>query len=197
MNRRGAFSIYADTEGDKGRIMKEALSIREIPQYALKYLLRTARGGNIPERFSEAESRKVLQFHRKLPGYEPTPLVRLRNLAQSWGIGEILIKDESARFNLRAFKVLGGSCADFVAANGIRILANPLGSDDALESGESGSVGIGLLDLLANNPDWAELKTALKIGPESRLLFFNTEGATDPENYRDILWHGKYPLPEI
>jgi len=88
------------------------------------------------------------------------------------------------------------SCDDFVAANGIRILANPLPGDPMVESGESGSVGPGLLDLLVNHPDYADLKTRLEIGPDSSILFFNTEGATDPGNYRNILWHGKYPTPD-
>jgi hypothetical protein len=26
---------------------------------------------------------------------------------------------------------------------------------------------------------------------------FNTEGATDPDNYRKVVWHGKYPGVEI
>ncbi len=72
-------------------------------------------------------------------------------------------------------------------------LANPLGGDDTVEAGESGSVGIGMLDLLTNNPDFGKLKQELALGPDSRVLCFNTEGATDPENYRNILWHGKYP----
>jgi diaminopropionate ammonia-lyase len=404
----------------------------EIPKYAFKYLVKTPRSGTIPKNFSEKASQKVLRFHRQLPGYQPTNLVRLSKLARSWGIGEILVKDESERFNLKAFKVLGGSyavarllcqklkvdiedidydhllsdkvrqrigqvtfttatdgnhgrgiawiaeqlkqraviympkgsvrsrmenirshgatvevtvlnyddtvrlscrmaqengwhviqdtawegyteiplwimqgymtmcaeavsqmfkerirpthvflqagvgalagamvgylvnkfqdnlprfiimepnnaacifasaaagdglshavkgdlntimvglacgepnpiawdilrdfpscyisCDDFVAANGIRILANPLEGDDAVVAGESGSVGIGLLDLLANNPDFSKLKQELKIGPNSNLLFFNTEGATDPENYREILWYGKYPSDVI
>ncbi len=38
-----------------------------------------------------------------------------------------------------------------------------------------------------------ELKEDLAIDSDSTLLFFNTEGATDPENYREIVWHGKYP----
>jgi len=403
--------------------------IKEIPGYAFKYLMKSPQGGSIPEGFSEDVSKKMLHFHRRLPGYQPTHLVRLRNLAESWGVAEILIKDESTRFGLGAFKVLGGSyavarllcqklridiedidfdylvsheirkrlgritlatatdgnhgrgiawaaeqlrqqamiympkgsvrsrvenirshgatvevtdlnyddtvrlcwrraqengwhviqdtawegytdiprwimqgyttmcaeamrqvsqegihrpthvfiqagvgaftgamvgylvnmfqdnlpcfiimepnnaacifasaaagdgrphaitgnlntimaglacgepnpfawgilrdyascyirCADFVAANGIRILANPLKGDDAVEAGESGAVGIGLLDLLANNPDFGTLKQALKMGPDAHVLFFNTEGATDPEGYREILWHGKYP----
>jgi diaminopropionate ammonia-lyase len=94
---------------------------------------------------------------------------------------------------LRDFPSCYVSCDNFVAANGIRILANPLKGDDAVEAGESGSVGVGLLDLLTNNEKFSELKQALQIRPNSNLLFFNTEGATDPENYREILWYGKYP----
>ena len=409
--------------------MENRQMTKEIPGYALTYLLKLPKGGSIPEVFSEKLSKKVLHFHRQLPGYQPTRLIRLRNLARSWSVAEILIKDESTRFGLGAFKVLGGSyavarllcqklgidiqttefdyltsdavrrrvgpiilttatdgnhgrgiawaaeklglkaiiympkgsapsrvenirchgatvevtdlnyddtvrlcchkarengwyvlqdtawegyvdiprwimqgymtlcaeimsqmtqkgirhpthvfvqagvgtfagamvgclvnmfqenppcfivmepnnaacifasavagdglphsvtgnlatimaglacgepnpfawnilqeyvscylcCDDFVAANGIRILANPLGEDDTIEAGESGSVGIGMLDLLANNSDFGKLKQELALGPESRVLCFNTEGATDPENYRKILWHGKYP----
>ncbi len=403
--------------------------ITEIPAYNVKSLIKTPQGGVIPDGFSENAARKVQHFHRRLPGYRSTPLVSLQNLAQAWGVAEILVKDESTRFGLGAFKVLGGSyavarllcqnlgidiekidfdylvshdvrqrmgritlatatdgnhgrgiawvaeqlrqqamiympkgsvrsrvekirshgatvevtdlnyddavrlccrrarengwhvvqdtswegyvdiprwimqgymtlcaeavsqitqkgihcpthvfiqagvgafagamvgylanrfqddppcfiimepnnaacifasaasgddlphavkgdlstimtglacgepnpfawdilrhfvscymcCDDFVAANGIRILANPLKGDEAVEAGESGSVGIGMLDLLVNNADFGALKQALKLGPGARVLIFNTEGATDPENYREILWHGKYP----
>ena len=409
--------------------MEKKGMIREIPGHACKYLMKSPRGGSLPEGFSEDVSQKVLHFHRQLPGYHPTHLKRLRNLARSWDVAEILIKDESSRFGLGAFKALGGSyavarllcqklgvdiqnidfeylvsdavrrdlgritlatatdgnhgrgiawvaeqlrqpamiympkgsarsrvenirshgatvevtdlnyddavrlccrrarengwhviqdtawegyvdiplwimqgymtmcaevmsqmkqkrirrpthvfvqagvgafagamvgclvnmfqenppcfvvvepnnaacifasaaagdglphtvtgnlftimaglacgepnlsawnilkefvscylcCDDFVAANGIRILANPLGEDDAVEAGESGSVGIGMLDLLMNTPDFGTLKQELGLGSDSCVLCFNTEGATDPENYREILWHGKYP----
>lgn len=391
--------------------------------------MNASRGGSSPGGFSKHTSQKVLHFHRQLPGYQPTRLVRLRNLAKSWGVAEILVKDESTRFGLGAFKVLGGSyavarlacqklgipiedidaegffshemrkrmgrmtlatatdgnhgrgvawtaqrlglqaiiympkgsvrsrveairshgaivnvtdlnyddavrlcrrkarengwhviqdtawtgyvdtprwimqgyttlcaeamrqmsrkgifgpthvfvqagvgtfagammgclvnmfpnnppcfivmepntaacifasaaagdgrphavtgdlntimaglacgepnplawdilrdfancytrCDDFVAANGTRVLANPLEGDDAVEAGESGSVGIGLLDLITNNPDFGKLKQELALGSDSRVLCFNTEGITDPENTREILWHGKYP----
>ena len=400
----------------------------EIPKYGFKYFLKSPQVASIQESFSETEAQKVLRFHRQLQGYQPTYLVRLNQLAKAWGIKEVLVKDESTRFSLLAFKVLGGSyavarllcqklklgidtvdfaylasdevrqrlgqitlttatdgnhgrsiawaaeqlgqqaviympkgsaasrveairshgarvevtdlnyddtvrlarrmaqehgwhlvqdtawegyteiprwimhgymtmcteavsqmsqagirrpthvfvqagvgsmaaavvgyllntfqdnpprfiivepdnaacmlasaatgdglphtvdgelstimaglacgepsplaweilrdfpccyvsCGNFVAANGIRILANPLRGDDAVEAGESGAPGIGLLDLLVNNPDFGKLKQELEIGPDSSLLFFNTEGATDPENYREILWHGRY-----
>jgi len=85
------------------------------------------------------------------------------------------------------------SCDNYVAANGMRILANPVGGDSAVEAGESGAVGMGVADLLVNATAFEELKQALEIGSDSRLLFFNTEGATDPVNYQDILWYGKYP----
>jgi diaminopropionate ammonia-lyase len=94
---------------------------------------------------------------------------------------------------LREFSSAYISCGDYVAANGMRILANPLAQDDRIEAGESGAVGIGLLDLIASRPDFIALKAGLNIGPHSRLLFFNTEGATDPGGYREIVWYGKYP----
>jgi diaminopropionate ammonia-lyase len=46
-----------------------------------------------------------------LPGYSPTPLVKLPSLAGKLGISNLLIKDESRRFDLNAFKVLGASYA--------------------------------------------------------------------------------------
>ncbi len=94
---------------------------------------------------------------------------------------------------LRDFCSCYVSCDDFVAANGVCILANPLKGDPRVEAGESGAVGLGVLDLLCNNDKFGELKQKLAIDPDSTLLFFNTEGATDPENYREIVWHGKYP----
>lgn len=53
------------------------------------------------------------EFHTKLPGYVPTPLVEQPALARELGIGRLLIKDESARFGLKAFKGLGASYAGF------------------------------------------------------------------------------------
>ncbi len=404
--------------------------IQAIPSQKLKYMLQTPPGGSAPKDYSDEIARKVLSFHSKLPSYRPTALVRLDELARTWGLKDIFLKDESSRFNLQAFKVLGGSysvarlmceklglkvedvdfdyltsekvrkqigqitltsatdgnhgrgiawaaeklgqkafiymprgsaesrienikghgatvevtdlnyddavrlccekaeengwfvvqdtawegytdiprwimqgymtmcaeavdqmgqlktlpshvfiqagvgalagsvlgylvnmfkenlpkfiimepssaacvytsaiagdgkthavtgnhetimaglacgevnpisweilrdfsncfvsCENHVAANGIRILANPLATDVAVEAGESGSVGIGLLDLIVNDSNFQELKQELGIGPDSTALFFNTEGATDPVNYQDILWRGKFPSP--
>ncbi len=88
---------------------------------------------------------------------------------------------------LRSFASGFLSCADFTAANGMRILAHPLEGDPALEAGESAAVGLGVLDLLMNAPALAALKHQLDLGPGATLLCFNTEGATDPANYRAIV----------
>jgi diaminopropionate ammonia-lyase len=53
----------------------------------------------------------VGEFHRSLPGYAPTPLVDVPALALELGVGRFLVKDESARLGLPAFKVLGASWA--------------------------------------------------------------------------------------
>ncbi|MCC7539940.1 MAG: diaminopropionate ammonia-lyase [Deltaproteobacteria bacterium] len=53
----------------------------------------------------------VAAFHRSLPGYAPTPLAKMPALAAELGVGEIWVKDESRRFGLNAFKVLGAAYA--------------------------------------------------------------------------------------
>ena len=56
-------------------------------------------------------ARSAEQFHRSFPQYAPTPLVALDRLAGFLGVEKIYVKDESRRFDLNAFKVLGGSYA--------------------------------------------------------------------------------------
>ena len=53
----------------------------------------------------------VLRFQQSLVGYTPTPLLVLPQLAKSLGIASLAVKDESWRFGLNAYKVLGASWA--------------------------------------------------------------------------------------
>ncbi|MBM7866950.1 diaminopropionate ammonia-lyase [Heliobacterium gestii] len=69
------------------------------------------------------EIEKARRFHQSFPEYKPTPLQRLTDLAGRLGVAGIYVKDESYRFGLNAFKVLGGSYA--IA----RHLAQRLGRD--------------------------------------------------------------------
>lgn len=61
--------------------------------------------------FNDEVIGEVLGFHKKIPCYKPTPLESLPALAQRIGISSLYVKDESKRFGLNAFKVLGGSYA--------------------------------------------------------------------------------------
>jgi diaminopropionate ammonia-lyase len=47
------------------------------------------------------------RFHRALPAYRPTPLRDVPVLAAEWGVRRVVVKDESARLGLSAFKALG------------------------------------------------------------------------------------------
>ena len=61
--------------------------------------------------FSADEYAAVEQFFRGRPALEPTPLTSLPQLARSLGLGTLLAKDETARFGLNAFKLLGARFA--------------------------------------------------------------------------------------
>ena len=54
---------------------------------------------------------KARFFHSSFPQYSITPLARLDGMAKYLGLGDLFVKDESFRFGLNAFKVLGGSFA--------------------------------------------------------------------------------------
>ena len=81
---------------------------------------------------------------------------------------------------------------DWAAAKGMRILGNPLGRDDRVISGESGASAFGCMAAILTQPELAEMKEELALNEHSRVLFFSTEGATDRENYRKIVWDGTF-----
>ena len=60
---------------------------------------------------SEENVTKANEFHKSFPQYSVTPLQKLSALASYLGVKGIYCKDESYRFGLNAFKVLGGSYA--------------------------------------------------------------------------------------
>lgn len=49
----------------------------------------------------------MLAFHQSLPDYRPTPLTAIPALAAELAVGQVLVKDESQRLGLPAFKALG------------------------------------------------------------------------------------------
>lgn len=72
-----------------------------------------ARGGANPA--ITRTDRAPLAFHERLPGYERTPLISAPELARMLNVGEVLLKDESSRLGLPAFKILGASWAIYRA----------------------------------------------------------------------------------
>ena len=84
------------------------------------------------------------------------------------------------------------SMPDYVAANGMRILGNPMGSDPRVISGESGASAFGFAAEVLRNPELVHLREQLCLDASSRLLCISTEGDTDRENYRRIVWDGAY-----
>lgn len=67
--------------------------------------------GQLSPLFTREEALKASAFHSNVEGYKPTPLHSLSSLAEEVGVGKVLIKDESCRFDLSAFKMLGGAYA--------------------------------------------------------------------------------------
>ena len=62
-------------------------------------------------RFGLKTAEKTMAFHKSFSEYAATPLAELKELAQLLGVQSIHVKNESKRFGLNAFKVLGGSYA--------------------------------------------------------------------------------------
>ena len=72
----------------------------------------------------------------------------------------------------------------------VGMLAAPLPGDPALVSGESGAVGVGLLDYLARAPEAAAMRSALGLNESSVVLLISTEGDTEPDMYRRVVQDG-------
>jgi len=100
--------------------------------------------------------------------------------------------------NILSWDILRNKSSYFVtiedrhAARGMRVLGAPLRGDPRVISGESGASSMGFLMELLTNKDLEELRHRAGIGKESRFLLFSTEGDTDPDNYRRVVWEGKY-----
>ena len=87
------------------------------------------------------------------------------------------------------------SVPDYIAAEGMRMYAVPLKGDPFIVSGESGAVTLATLKHVMLDPELAKLKEKLKLNEESKILLINSEGNTDPLNFRKVVWEGAKPLP--
>jgi len=76
------------------------------------------------------------------------------------------------------------SLPDDVAAEGMRLLGRPVGTDPVVVSGESGAVTMGFVNELLRDE---EQRKAFGIDENSVILCLSTEGDTDKESYRKIM----------
>ena len=88
------------------------------------------------------------------------------------------------------------SCPDWVSAKGMRMLSTPVKGDPRVVSGESGAVGMGVLDAIMCDDAYKELREKLELDRFSQVLMFSTEGNTDPQKYRRVIWDGEYPTAD-
>ncbi len=95
---------------------------------------------------------------------------------------------------LKAHSSFFVSCPDWISAKGMRILGSPIKDDPQVISGESGAVTTGLLATLMECDCGCDggLRDAIGLDENSKILLFSTEGDTDPEQYRSIVWDGEY-----
>ena len=84
------------------------------------------------------------------------------------------------------------SCPDYMAANGMRMLAAPVQGDQPIVSGESGAAGAGALHWLMCHPAAADQRETLGLNAEASVLLISTEGDTVPHIYRSIVWQGAH-----
>ncbi len=86
-------------------------------------------------------------------------------------------------------------CPDYVAAKGMRVYGVPLRGDPFIVSGESGAVTLGALMFIMERPELADLRELLGLDENSQVLLVNSEGNTDPNHFRRVVWDGAAPVP--
>lgn len=85
---------------------------------------------------------------------------------------------------------------DYVAAKGMRMYGVPLKDDPVVISGESGAATLGALTYIMGSEEAAGLRERIGLDEQARVLLINTEGNTDPEYFRHVVWEGNLPVPE-
>jgi diaminopropionate ammonia-lyase len=87
------------------------------------------------------------------------------------------------------------SCPEYVAAKGMRVYGVPLGGDPFIVSGESGAVSLGALMFILERSELKDLRDLLRLDRDSQILLINSEGNTDPNHFRRVVWDGAEQVP--
>src|SRR5262245_10223569 len=115
-------------------------------------------------------SDRPIDFHRRLPGYEESPLVDAPHLAEVLGVAKVFVKNETSRFGLPSFKILGASWATYAA---LRDRLGPIAdgpiTHEALQSWAAPSRPLTLLAASDGNHGRAVARVARWFGLRSRI----------------------------
>ncbi|MCO5177525.1 MAG: diaminopropionate ammonia-lyase [Thermomicrobiales bacterium] len=158
---------------------------------------RTYINTHVVAEFSDSPSRDPLAFHRALAGYAPSRLAEAPHAAAALGIGRLLVKDESSRLGLPAFKILGAAWAIY------RALEARLGGFAPWESLDDIAAQIaplGNLTLVAatdGNHGRAVARMAALLGLSSRIyvpddMVHARRDAIASEGAEVVVFHGTY-----
>ena len=108
-------------------------------------------------------------FHRSFPRYRPTALVEVPALAAELDVAAVLVKDESRRMGLPAFKVLGASWAVNKAVSGALGHPEPAATLDELRGRVTGGPDLTLVTATDGNHGRAIGRLAALLGPAARV----------------------------
>lgn len=140
----------------------------------------------------------VIAFHRSLSHYTPTPLVSLPQIARDLGIKHLLLKDETSRLALPAFKILGASWATARAVSQTLSLPIPTSSQGLQQLGDAAkAANLTLYAATDGNHGRAIARMATYLGIKARIYVplmvdASTRGAIAGEGATVEIWQGDY-----
>ena len=70
------------------------------------------------------------------------------------------------------------------------MLGAPIKGDAPVTSGESGAAPFGALAAMMTMDEYKDLRNDIGLDASSKVLLFSTEGDTDPDRYKNIVWKG-------
>jgi diaminopropionate ammonia-lyase len=121
--------------------------------------------------FEDEEYRLVDEFFCSQPRLNPTPLRHLKGLACALKLDDILLKDESTRFGLNSFKILG-----VMYAIGLLLRENRIAHDRVLVCASEGNHGRAVAHVAAMHKLKAKVYVAANTSPV-RIKAIEREGA--------------------
>jgi diaminopropionate ammonia-lyase len=112
---------------------------------------------------------RAARFHRSMPGYAPSELAEAPTVAEQLGLSRLLIKLETERFGLPAFKILGASWATCRAVS-LRSGREPAATFDELRGLTARLDGLRLVTATDGNHGRAVAHMARSLGLGARIL---------------------------